>query len=215
MAAYGTITSVYEDLRAKIMSGDLFPSSSLTETDLATQYRVSRNTVKKALLMLEGENLVLIEPNKGAKVRSYSLTEVLEHLEVRGLLEGFIVRLAVPNISSKQIESLEEILKEMHICNDQRRLVDYSECNLRFHGIVCDACPNRTLVDISTGLHIQMSKYNTKTTLIPGRAEESMVEHEAIFAAVKAKDAVLAEEMVRKHIENVRKVFAENYRLLF
>jgi DNA-binding GntR family transcriptional regulator len=46
--------------------------------------------------MLEKERLVTIELNKGAKVRSYSLSEVLEFLELRAFLEGFITRKAVP-----------------------------------------------------------------------------------------------------------------------
>ena len=64
---------VYKSLKENIIKGIYSPSESLPELELSKQYGVSRNTIKKALLMLEKESLVMIEINKGAKVRSYSM----------------------------------------------------------------------------------------------------------------------------------------------
>lgn len=208
-------TSVYDDIRQKIIKGQFSPSESLTEMGLAKLYNVSRNSVKKALLMLERENLVTIEPNKGAKVRAYSLNEVLEYLEVRSVLEGFIVTLTVNVMTDEQILALEDILGEMRKNKEQRNLAEYSKCNQRFHSVIYDACPNRTLVDMTIALKVQMSKYNTKTILIPGRDEFSLAEHTAIFNAIKERDLVQAGELMRKHIANVRQTFIDNYTLLF
>lgn len=209
------VITVYEDLREKIIKGELSPSESLTESELSVFYKVSRNTVKKALLMLERESLVIIELNKGAKVRSYSLREVLEYLEVRGVLEGTIVSLAVPVISEQSLDKLDNILKEMKINKELHNLMDYSKGNHTFHQVIYDACPNRTLVELSKSLRTQMSKYNTKTILIPGRDNQSFEEHAAIFDAIKARQPLTAETLMRTHIKNVRDCFEQNYLLLF
>ncbi|MDO4483749.1 MAG: GntR family transcriptional regulator [Clostridia bacterium] len=108
MAATQT-TQVYQDLKHKILHSGYAPSESLPEADLATTYSVSRNTIKKALLMLENDGLVVIEPNKGAKVRSYSKTEVLEYLEIREVLEERLMKLAVPAMTADDFEKLDRI----------------------------------------------------------------------------------------------------------
>lgn len=215
MVATTTTTLVYNNIRSKIIKGELSPNENLTEMELANQYGVSRNTVKKALLMLERENLVTIELNKGTKVRAYSLDEVLEYLEVRATLEGFIVNLAVPVITGEQINALEEIMSEMCKNKEQQNLVEYSKCNQRFHEVIYEACPNRTLVDMTTSLKAQMGKYNTKTILIPGRDVRSLAEHTAVLEAIKAGEVALADALMRRHITNVRKTFEENYSLLY
>jgi DNA-binding FadR family transcriptional regulator len=81
--------------------------------------------------------------------------------------------------------------------------------------VLYDACPNRTAVEMTVNLKKQMSKYNTKTILIPGRDTQSFEEHSAILAAVKKRDAEAAGELVSRHIGNVRKTFQEHYSLLF
>lgn len=208
-------TEVYDSLKDKILKGEYSPSESLREQDLSNQYGVSRNTIKKCLLMLEKEGLVTIELNKGAKVRSYSLNEVLEFLELRATLEGFIIRKAVPAFSEEQITKLEEIFNIMKKHCDNSELIEYSQGNQLFHKIIYEACPNRTAVDLTTSLKNQMRKYNTKTILIPGRSTQSFDEHLAILNAIKKRDAALAESLMVTHINNVRKTFEENYFLLF
>ncbi len=206
---------VYESIKSKIHKGEYSPSESLREQELSNQYGVSRNTIKKSLLLLEKEGLVTIEMNKGAKVRSYSLEEVLEYLELRANLEGFIVRRAVPAFSEEQISKLEETLNTMKKHYDNSELVQYSQNNQVFHQIIYDACPNRTAVDLTVNLKNQMRKYNTKTILIPGRSSQSYAEHSAILEAIKNRDDELAEALMLRHVNSVRRIFKENYSLLF
>lgn len=208
-------TIVYENLKKRIEQGFYSPAESLPEVELTKEYNVSRNTIKKALLMLEKDAFVTIEQNKGAKVRSYSKTEVLEYLELREELEGFIARLAVPCFDSKAIRKLEDLLGEMAEHRRQSDLMAYSACNQRFHNIIYDVCPNRTSVDVTIRLKQQMKKYNSKTILIPGRGDSSYQEHQAIVDAIKKKDPAMAELCIRGHISNVRKTFEEYYSLLF
>lgn len=215
MAKITPTIQVYESLKKKIEQGVYAPAESLPEIDLAKEYQVSRNTIKKALMMLANDALVSIEPNKATKVRSYSKTEVLEFLEFRTELEGFIIRKAVPVFSSSGIEQLGHLLKEMEAHLSSSDLMAYSASNRQFHSIIYENCPNRTSVDVMMKLKNQMSKYESKTILIPNRGESSLEEHIAILDAVKNRNADLAEACMRQHIQNVRQVFDEYYTLLF
>jgi DNA-binding GntR family transcriptional regulator len=205
----------YESIRQKIIAGEYPPQAKLHEMDLAAQYGVSRNTVKKALLMLERENLVNIEVNKGATVKSFSVEEVKEFLELRAALERFIAGKTVPVISQEALDTLQYILDTMKKFMDQRNLLEYSKHNLRFHDVIYSACPNHTAVEMTLQLKMQMRKYNTKTILVPGRDISSFAEHSAILEAFKSRNAAEAEVLVEQHILNVKKTFEENISLLF
>ena len=106
-------TIVYNKIKKKIETGEYSPAQSLPEAALAKEYNVSRNTIKKALLMLENDAYVTMDLNKGAKVRSYSKSEVLQFLELREVLEGFIIQKAVPVITVADIARLKSILDRM------------------------------------------------------------------------------------------------------
>lgn len=214
MAATQT-TTVYNALKEKIINGMLSPAESLPEAELAAQHGVSRNTIKKALLMLESEGFVTIEQNKGAKVRAYSKREVLEYLEVREALEGLLIRQTVPVISEKEIKSLENYLAQMRQYKADGQLLEYSQCNRKFHQILYDACPNQTMADLIINLKNQMRKYNSKTVLIPGRSDQGLAEHTEIVDALRERDIPKAENAMCRHIRGVRQVFEQYFDLLF
>ncbi len=205
---------IFNDLKEQIVKGVYPPAFSLTEVNLAQKYGVSRNTIKKSLMMLESEGLVSFERNKGAKVRVYSIEEVLEFLEVREVLEGFIICKTVDAITDQQLQILEDLLKQMKTLLEQKELLAYSRCNQEFHKVIYDACTNRTAVEVTTQLKIQMRKYNSKTILAPGRDVSSYSEHLQIYEALKARDMEAAEHSMLTHIRNVRKTFQEYYTLL-
>lgn len=215
MTRENATTIVYKNLKKRIEEGYYSPAESLPEIELANEYNVSRNTIKKALLMLEKDAFVTIEQNKGAKVCSYSKREVLEFLELREELEGFILRLAIPYFNETTIARLEELMAQMYEHKTNSDLMAYSLCNRKFHAVIYDICPNRTAVDVTIRLKNQMRKYNSKTILIPGRDEHSYQEHLKILDAIKKKDAAEAETCMRQHIRNVRNTFEEYYTLLF
>ena len=208
-------TTVYHKIKARIEGGEYSPAQSLTEAALAQEYGVSRNTIKKALLMLENDGYVTMDLNKGAKVASYSKTEVMQFLELREMLEGFIIRLAVPVFSEKDIQALGELLEQMKAYKEAGELLKYSQCNQEFHKIIYAACPNQPAVEVTLRLKNQMKKYNSKTILIPGRSDHSLQEHTEIFEAIRDRNADRAEVCIKKHVHNVRDVFDQYYSLLF
>lgn len=215
MAKINQTMIVYEKLKERIENGFYSPGESLPEMELSAELSASRNTVKKALLMLENDAYVTIEINKGAKVRSFSKQEVLDYLQLRIELEGFIMRLTVPCLTDADIQKLDDIFKEMGDLLKKKDLIGYSAMNQQFHSIIYDACPNHTATEMLIRLKSQMRKYNAKTILVPGRNAQSYEEHKRILHAIKTRDVQAAETCIRQHVENVRKTFEDYYSLLF
>lgn len=206
---------IFNDLKEQVINGAYPPAFSLTEQDLSQKYDVSRNTIKKVLMLLENEGLVSIERNKGAKVRVCSIEEVMNFLDLREVLEGFIIRNTVASITDEQIQQLSNLLVHMKELMDRRDLLAYSQCNQEFHNIIYSACANHTAVEMTIRLKNQMRKYNSKTILVPGRDVSSYDEHTKILKAIQARDPESAELAMRLHIRNVRDTFRTNYSLLF
>jgi DNA-binding GntR family transcriptional regulator len=204
----------HHELRQRILDGVFRPSESLTEVTLAAELGVSRNTIRKALLKLESENLVVIEENKRARVRWFSVEEVMQYLEVRELLEGFVIRQSVPFLGNAELKEMRAILSEMKTCLKAQSLLKYSQCNWRFHDVIYRACPNRPAVEMVMAIKNQLKRYNIKTMLVQGRGEDSLEEHGKILSALERHDPDAAETQMRRHIVNLRTVLQRHFELL-
>ena len=207
-------SQVHLQLRKRILDGALRPAESLTEVNLAAEFGVSRNTIKKALLKLESENLVVIEENKRVQVRRFSVEEAVQFLEVRELLEGFVIRQSTPVLGRTDLEEMGGILSQMKRCLQNLDLLEYSHHNWRFHDVVYRVCPNRPAVDMIMVIKNQLKRYNIRTVLIPGRGEESFEEHSRILVALEQGNADEAERLMRRHMANLREILQKHFELL-
>lgn len=205
----------YQKIRERILGSVYKPAENLTELALSQELGVSRNTVKKALLKLASENLVVIEENKRAMVRAFSSEEVLQFLRVRELLEGLVIREAIPFVTAADIAEMEAILGQMKAHLEKGELKEYSQGNWSFHQVIYTRCPNRPAVDIVMSIKNQLSRYNVKTIFIQGRGDNSFMEHWAILEAVRKGNPDEAERLMRAHIASMREVLKKYYELLF
>ncbi|MFA6505835.1 MAG: GntR family transcriptional regulator [Treponemataceae bacterium] len=204
----------YEEIKKRILEGIYHPQESLTEIALSNDLSVSRNTVKKALLKLESENLVIIEESKRARVRSFSIDEMIQYLELRELVEGYVIRRSVLLLADADLAEMRGILAEMHRCLEAHELLEYSKNNWRFHEVIYRVCPNRPAVEMTLEIKNQFKRYNVKTILIKGRDENSYAEHCRILEALERRDVDAAEKLMRQHVANMSEVLRKNSALL-
>lgn len=206
--------NAYQFIKGKILDGSYKPSQKLTENELSEIIGASRNTIKKALLKLEQENLVEIENNKGAYIKSFTLEEIINYLEIREVLEGLAVRSAAANISNSDLEKMKEVLSQMESHLRENRFDEYSNLNKEFHQVIYQASKNRQAVEMVNIIKTQLSRYHFKTILIPGRKQSSFEEHQRIFEALQAHDENAAQEAVMSHIGHVRTTIKDHFSLL-
>lgn len=193
----------YHRLREEVVSGRLHPNERLTETALATRLRVGRTAVRAALVRLDQEGLVILEKNRGARVRHISDREALEIEEVRAALEGLLCRRAATRITPAQLRELHEVIKKMRERVSAGDSLGFSELNATFHQSIWAAADQPTASRIVGSLKSQGIRFQFQTALRPGRAQRSLREHEAIFAALKAHDGDAAGEAMEKHLSEV------------
>lgn len=205
---------IYELLRDRILNDTYAPNESLVESSLAEELGVGRNTIRKALLLLEGENLIDMRAGKSATVKYLSKEEVLQLYEIRERLEGLIAYSCAKSLSDEKLKILHGYVIKMKENVAQQELNHDTELNGKFHKVLYEECPNRKAVELLENINQQLRRYKKRTYLIPGRAAQSSYEHEKIYDALANRNPDAAEEMVRNHIYNVRMSLEKNYDIL-
>jgi len=205
--------TAYEFIKNNILTGAYLPSQKLIESELSKAINVSRNTIKKALLKLEQENLVLLENNKGAVVKALNLEDVINYFEIREALEGIIAKTAVANITDDQLTQLESTLNLMKKCLDEKEFTQYSVCNKAFHTIIYEASSNTQAVQMAQVIKVQLQRLSSKTLALPERPHASFQEHSNIFQAFKESDAEKAQQLIQQHVASVKETIIEYYAL--
>jgi DNA-binding GntR family transcriptional regulator len=198
-----TRVDAYEQLREAIVGGTLQPNERLVEADLTGRFHASRSAVRTALVRLAQEGLVEHERNRGAKVRLIGEEEAAEILESRMVLEGLAARYAAKNATKADAAELRAIVKEMRSLLNAGDLLGASDLNATLHARLLEIAGNRTVSRLVGALSSQLVRFQYRTILLPGRAEQSHAEHRAIVAAVAKGDPDAAEQAVRDHLSHV------------
>lgn len=200
---------VMERLEEAIISGALAPGSKLSEQALATSLGVSRGPLREAIRRLEGRKLLERTPNVGVRVAKLSLHDLYDILQVREALEGLACALAAKNMSDEDIAALERLLDVHSKQESVRKGTGYYQESedFDFHFKIVSAAGNARLTELLFGdLYYLLRVYRYKSSTKPGRAKSALQEHRAVVAALKARDADAAEQAMRTHLHNARKV---------
>lgn len=203
MKARARQQDAYHQLRDAIVTGQFHPNERLVEASVARRIGAGRTAVRAALVRLDQEGLVVLERNRGARVRHVSDREALEIEEVRATLEGLLARRAAARVTAEDLSDLRGVIQEMRDRVEQGDAIGYSELNSRFHQRIWNAADHPTAMRIVGGLKSQAIRFQYQTALRPGRAQRSLREHEEIFAALKAHDADRAEQAMHDHLGEV------------
>ncbi len=205
----------YDYIKEKILNGSFHPAQRLVETQLASEIAVSRNSVRKALQQLEKDRLIAIETNKGAKVISLDINHILQYFEIRIALECVIMKAAAANITDAELARLTEAYDIMRELCERQDYVSYSKNNIAFHNIIYAASRKPVIAAMISEIKTQLSRYQIKTMLVPGRAKESLAEHKALLDALRARDTEKAVESITIHLSNVSETLEKYIKIFY
>ena len=199
--------AVTEALRAAILAGEFAPRQRLVEIDLCERFGTSRFILRSALSELAAQGLVEFQRNRGARVRDVSLAEAIEITQVRILLEGLLAARAAERVTRADAAGLRALLREMRAAVQKSELLTYSELNARLHGAIRDIAAHETASRLLRQLRDQTVRHQFSLSLVPGRPTVSLPQHEAIVAAITAREPEEAEQAMRAHLQSVIEAF--------
>jgi DNA-binding GntR family transcriptional regulator len=136
---------VYEALRRAIISVRLAPGEPLEELQLCKAYKVSRTPVREALIRLASEDLVELEPNRGAKVAALQFVDVVDHYEAMDIFQPLICHFAAVRRTPHDLAAIKGCLDEFRHALAQKNAEAIILANFNLHGAIAAACHNRSL----------------------------------------------------------------------
>jgi DNA-binding GntR family transcriptional regulator len=194
--------SIYKKLERAVLTGSLKPRERLIEMGLATQFNVSRFSIRKAIHELARKGFVEIIPNKGARVIDNSDREVEDSFIVRMNLELLAAELIIKKITDEKMAEIKKIQK------DYARAVaggDFDKMILKneeFHRALYEATENKFLYEcldkVTNAIFPQ--RYNAYFML--GISQRTVKDHEIIIERIEKKDLEGLKRIIKESIIN-------------
>jgi DNA-binding GntR family transcriptional regulator len=204
--------SPYERIRKDIVSGQLGPNARLKVAELAARYGTSTNPVREALQQLRGEGFVVIEPNRGARVRPINEDFVRDIVEIQVLLEPALTRWFVGIATEKDIAELEAIQAEIEALNFANP-AQHAQLDTRFHQVMYDRHYNRHAADLWWHHREVLRAISGGFLASLSRRAAVLREHHELIDAVRAQDADRAAAVMAQHVSGSGRSIMENMRL--
>lgn len=207
------------EIRKRILSGELAGGERLFEVPLAEALSISRTPVREAMSRLAEEGLLERAKSAGFVVRSFGIDDVVDAIELRGVLEGTAARLAAERGADPDLlDDMAAIVTGLDDCFREND-VDfelYSKGNAEFHRMLArlsgskiiewelDRVVRLPFASPSAFLPDKVNLEGRQTSLLLAQAQ-----HREIVAAIRAREGARAEALAREHARTARRDLEE------
>lgn len=211
-------SKIADDLRERIIIGDLPRDTHLNEVALAEEYNVSRGPIRDAIQSLVNEGFATSLGNGRTIVAPFSIADIKTYYEMRFYIEKNSLFRIFEDISEEEygklISVLDNILSSSKILGASTRDGKYNELDIMFHFSIVDAANQK----IYTQIWLQLSNYgrsimnlNHEYLFDLGMMERIFDDpsHEELLSALKDRDLDCAVSVLRRHMDNGLKLFGK------
>ncbi|MCS5733861.1 GntR family transcriptional regulator [Herbiconiux daphne] len=177
----------YSFIKERIENGSFSPGFRLVLGQIAKQLDVSVVPVREAVRRLEAEGAVTFERNVGAQVAMVDEREYFYTMETLSLVEGAATALSAPFVSASDIADARAVNAAMIATLDDFEPHRFTELNLEFHAVIFEHCPNPHILDLVHRGWKRLALLRDSTfSFVPGRARESVAEHENLLRLIES-----------------------------
>ena len=195
------------DLRRAIAEGDLGLGEKIGEELLAERYGVSRTPVRDALIQLQVEGLVRVEPKRGSFVFEADQLDVDELVGYRKALEHTALRLGIENNRHELLRRLREASRAMAEALANQNAKEYLRADNQFHEAFFAATSNRYLIASYALISGKVSALRANLSMPdPEERQRSFLEHQHMLKLIEAGDSDSVCELLETHIERTKPV---------
>ena len=197
-----TTSTIVEALTKAIVEHRLQPGTKLAEQKLADHFGVSRTLVRQALFQLSQNQLIRLEPARGAFVAAPSVTEARQVFAVRRMLEAEMTRAFVRSVTPAKIRALKDHVAQEKLAVDRQDIPSRTELLGDFHVRMAELMGNEVLAqilgDLISRCSLIMRMYQSASA-----AAHSHEEHADIVRALAARDEGRAVRLMDEHLLHV------------
>jgi DNA-binding GntR family transcriptional regulator len=195
---------VAEQMRQRIFRRELEPGSWIDELKIAEEFGISRTPLREALKVLATEGLVTMKVRRGAYVTEVSRQDLADVYHLLSLLESDAAAVVATQATDAELKELQALHKALEAAAKpgKANTEEFFAVNERFHMRLLQIANNRWRDQMVADLRKVMKLNRHNSLLKTGRIEDSLAEHQAIMAALLARDAARTQERMREHFAN-------------
>lgn len=202
--------AVTDKLREKIFRGELKAGERLLQDLIADEFRVSKIPVREAFCHLEAEGLIKIVANHGAIVSTVEPAEIEQMFEARAVLECFILRQAMPNLTKLDFEIADLNLDGYeHLMEGNPDPSRWGEWNWEFHSLFYSRANRPVMMAILKTLNTNCNRYYQMVLLLTGNIHYTSKSHRALIDVFRSGDVEVACNALWQHLMGASKVVTE------
>lgn len=219
-----TKRATYE-LRQRIIHGGLPGGTRLYEVALSEDLAISRTPLREAMSRLAEEGLLERASGGGFQVRSFTLRDVVDAIELRGVLEGTAVRLAAEQgVDPEKITEINAIVESLGACfpadDGPVDFDSYSELNAEFHTKLAQLCESPVILRELE--RVKSLPFASPSAFVLGRSDAvashrslsmAQMQHRALVKAIIAREGSRAESLARDHARIARANMEETFEI--
>ncbi len=191
----------YDHIAARIADGRYSPGYRLVLGQIAQELDVSVVPVREAIRRLQAEGLVTFVHNVGAQVTTIPEAEYVATMQTLSIVEGAATGLAASQLVGEALAAARAINERMRATLDDFQPVLFTELNREFHAALYERCPNPHLLELVHRGWARLGMLRRSTfAFVPGRAAESVAEHDELLRLLEAgADPLEIELLSRRH----------------
>ena len=194
---------VFERLENDIIMGAIPRGEILTELKLVELLGVSRTPIREALRRLESERLIE-DCGKGSRVLGITEDDLLDIMNIRQNVEGLAAYYATINITDEGRAELTHIVDLQDHYYQKGDMEHMRQVDDAFHDMICQLSGRAVIMDTLIPLHRKTRRFRRIAMDDKARVAVTRQEHKAIYEAIMAGDAQLAEKLTAQHIKNAK-----------
>jgi len=193
--------AVVERLRERILNGDLREGQQLRQDAIAADFQISRIPVREALSHLAAEGLITIVANRGAIVSALSPEEIGELFETRAVLECYMLRHAIPNLTEQDFERAEDILREFEeSLEDESEAKSWGQRNWLFHSTLYAPARRPVMMGFLKTLNHNCDRYTRLHLVFTRNLHLAGEAHRKLLDACRTRDPEIVGDALWSHI---------------
>lgn len=191
---------VYGSLREAILTMALRPGDILRKPEICEQLGVSRSPVSEAVTRLAVEHLVRVVPQAGTYVARFSLDEIREGAFLREALELAAVERVAQTVTEDQLVQLRRNLRVQMALIEDMDFAGFYQTDAALHELILSFTGFRRVAALADTSWVHVNRARQLILPAPGRVQATLVEHQAIVAAIEARDPLAARAATRLHL---------------
>ena len=207
------VEKVYYEIKKRICRGEFLPGMHLVETDLTTEFKVSRVTIRDALRRLMADDLVELIPYRGIRIRQLSYKDVMDIYTIREYIEGLAARLAAEQ-PMEALKPIQEAFLESELAVEANDIRRHTELNTIFHSAIAIASGNAKLISMLERMNTSLVVFQFMAYFRRVNVAQAQQFHKEILTAILDGNGEQAESLMRAHIlynkDMIEQAFSSN-----